>query len=256
MNNVTQPNFFSAGSPFLDHPLLTPERTSAEVDFVLAHTQLGQGGLVLDVGCGPGRHSIELSRRGYAVVGIDPSQAMIEAARQRAEDAGTAPEFIPVRGEEFSDPRKFNAVICLFTTLGQLDQKDDPPLVLADHPLLNRIARLLMPEGVFILEVPQRGWVIANLKESDRFGGEERYTAIQRSYDPMHKIVTEIFTLVSPDSERRYTLRYHLYAQKEIERLLINAGFKIVQTFGSFDAALLTAESPNMLFVARLEGSE
>ena len=38
---------------------------------------------VLDVGCGFGRHSIELARRGYWVVGVDPSVAMIAAAQER-----------------------------------------------------------------------------------------------------------------------------------------------------------------------------
>jgi len=240
----------------LSHPLLTLERTSAEVDFVLEHARLTPEGLILDVGCGPGRHCIELARRGYAVVGIDSSQAMIEAARRRAIEAGTKTEFITARGEDFADPRKFDAVLCLFTTLGQLDREGNWPLVLADHPLLDRIAGLMQPGGIFILEVPQRDWVIANLKETDRFGSGERYTDVRRSYDPAHKTVTEIFNLVSPDSERRYILRYHLYAQQEIEGLLTNAGFEIVHTYGSFDAAPITTQSPNMLFVARLAGSK
>ncbi len=41
-------------------------------------------GLVLDAGCGTGRVAIELSRRGYEVVGIDMDPAMLEAARQKA----------------------------------------------------------------------------------------------------------------------------------------------------------------------------
>ncbi len=41
-------------------------------------------GSVLDAGCGTGRVAIELSRRGYEVVGIDLDPAMLEAARQKA----------------------------------------------------------------------------------------------------------------------------------------------------------------------------
>ena len=83
---MSTPNFFSPGSPYLDHPLLTPERTAAEIDFVLAQTALPPGARLLDVGCGPGRHSLELARRGYQVMGIDPSGAMIAAAKRTAKE--------------------------------------------------------------------------------------------------------------------------------------------------------------------------
>jgi SAM-dependent methyltransferase len=41
---------------------------------------------VLDAGCGTGRVAIELSRRGYDVVGVDVDEAMLEAARGKAPD--------------------------------------------------------------------------------------------------------------------------------------------------------------------------
>lgn len=74
-------NFFEDGSPFLAHPLLTAARTAAEVDFIAAELALAAGARLLDVGCGFGRHSIELARRGYAVTGIDPSASLPPWAR-------------------------------------------------------------------------------------------------------------------------------------------------------------------------------
>jgi len=63
-------NFFEPGSPFLKHPLLTPERTAAEIDFILSVLPLEAGDRILDIGCGFGRHSHELARRGFDVLGI------------------------------------------------------------------------------------------------------------------------------------------------------------------------------------------
>jgi SAM-dependent methyltransferase len=40
-------------------------------------------GCVLDIGCGPGRHALYLQRRGYEVVGIDPSPTQCALARVR-----------------------------------------------------------------------------------------------------------------------------------------------------------------------------
>ena len=122
---MSKPNFFSTGSPFLSHPLLTSERSAAEVDFVLDHTKLTSDEIILDVGCGFGRHSIELAQRGYRSVGIDPSKAMIKAAQERAVNAGVQTKFIQVKGEDFSSAGKFDAAICLFTTLGQINSETE-----------------------------------------------------------------------------------------------------------------------------------
>lgn len=248
---MPNPNFFSTGSPFLAHPLLTPERTKAEIDFVLAHTQIAPRHTILDVGCGPGRHSIELARRGFHVVGIDPSEAMIAAAKTRADEAGVQPEFIQGRGEVFRSQKKFDAAICLFTTLGQINEntafkKNDPSL-------LKQIAENIIPGGSFILEVPQKEWVVSTLKDTERFGDEIRYTDIQRAYEPEKSILSETFTLVSPEETRQYFLRYHLYDVDEIHALLKNAGFESIHTFGDFDNTLFTEKSPNIVVVARLE---
>jgi SAM-dependent methyltransferase len=45
-------------------------------------------GMALDLGCGTGRWSLELARRGWGVTGIDVVPKAIAAARQRARDAG------------------------------------------------------------------------------------------------------------------------------------------------------------------------
>lgn len=41
---------------------------------------------ILDAGCGTGRVAIELSRRGYGVMGVDLDEAMLEEARSKAPD--------------------------------------------------------------------------------------------------------------------------------------------------------------------------
>jgi SAM-dependent methyltransferase len=246
--NMTHPNFFNTGSPYLNHPLLTPERTACEIDFILSETNNSPEGRFLDVGCGPGRHSIELAQRGYTVVGIDPSATMIAAAKERASAAGVSPDFQQVAGEDFITDETFDAAICLFTTLGQIeDQKDN-------HPIIPRVAAALRPGGVFIVEVPQREWVASNLKPTDRFGEGDRYTDVTRQFDTDENSVTEIFTHVAPGETQRYILRYRLYSSDELSILLEKDGFDIVAKFGDFNGSPLTIASPVMVLVAQRKG--
>lgn len=51
---------------------------------------------VLDVGCGAGDNALELARRGYRVLGIDPVPEALRRAREKASKSGLAqpPEFM------------------------------------------------------------------------------------------------------------------------------------------------------------------
>lgn len=70
--------------------------TVGEVDFLVEQLEIAPGSRVLDVGCGPGRHAIELARRGVSVVGIDLSASFVELAGIGAEEAGVS-DLVTVR---------------------------------------------------------------------------------------------------------------------------------------------------------------
>ena len=237
--------FFSRGSPFLRHPLLTAERTRREIDFLVDALALAPPARVLDVGCGFGRHCIELGRRGYRALGIDPAAAMIEAAEAQAAQAGVDVEFQQAAGEEFTAPEPFDAAICLFTTLGQIapDSLED------NRGLLAAAAQALKADGRFALELPQKRPALAALKPSDRFDGATRYTQVRRSHDAATGIVTESFRLVAPSGEQTYRLRYRLFSHADATDLLAAAGLRVVSRHAGYTCAELTADSPFMLFI-------
>ena len=242
---MTEPNFFGQGSPYLHHPLLTPERTAKEVDFLLAQLDLPPGARLLDIGCGPGRHCIELARRGYGVVGIDPSPAMISAARARAAETGVSPDFRQANGESFVADQEFGAALCLFTTLGQISQDGE------NRGLIKRAYNALRPGGSFVVETPQRDWAVRHLKPVERFGKGEIYTDVSRSYDSEQQTITELFEVVAPGNTRAYLLRYRLFSQTELSDLVTEAGFTIHASFGDYEGNPLDANSAVTLLIAR-----
>jgi len=58
--------------------------TVGEVDFIEKEAGYDRLIKILDVGCGTGRHSIELATRGYCVTGIDLSEGQLAKARKVA----------------------------------------------------------------------------------------------------------------------------------------------------------------------------
>jgi cyclopropane fatty-acyl-phospholipid synthase-like methyltransferase len=118
--------FFDAHAPVYMDNVFT-KNTIREVDFLLQELGLQPGSSILDVGCGTGRHSIELAKRGYAVTGLDLSAEMLAQAEQGAKVAGVQVHWIHADAARFSLAEKYDAVICLCEgSLGLLGQTDDP----------------------------------------------------------------------------------------------------------------------------------
>ncbi|MDK2884294.1 class I SAM-dependent methyltransferase [Pseudothermotoga sp.] len=73
--------FFDEYAEKYDNEIFT-KNTKAEIDFIEQELNIPAGSFILDVGCGTGRHSIELAKRGYSVKGIDISERMLSIARK------------------------------------------------------------------------------------------------------------------------------------------------------------------------------
>ena len=73
--------FFDGHAPVYMDNCFT-KNTVNEVDFLVEELRLKPGATILDVGCGTGRHAIELARRGYMVTGVDLSSGMLAEAKK------------------------------------------------------------------------------------------------------------------------------------------------------------------------------
>jgi SAM-dependent methyltransferase len=122
------------------------KNTVREVDFLIEELHLPSGGAILDVGCGMGRHAVELAKRGYAVTGLDLSSEMLSRAAAAAKAAGVAVEVVRSDATLFTLSGKYDAAVCLCEgAFGLLAQSDGP----IDQPLsiLCNISRSLKPKA-------------------------------------------------------------------------------------------------------------
>lgn len=103
--------------------------TEQEVEFLLELLQLEQGARVLDVGCGPGRHSVALAKTGLRITGVDISRRFLDLAAESARKAGVGASFFQVDARQMPFDDEFDAVISIcqgaFGLMG-----DDDALVL------------------------------------------------------------------------------------------------------------------------------
>jgi SAM-dependent methyltransferase len=121
-----------------------------EVDVIVAllARQGIETGRVLELACGACAHGIELSRRGWAVVGVDRAPAMLAAAQRRAAAAGVEVETVEADVVDFDlGTADFEAAIFMFETFPLLTAWDD----IAHH--FDAVRRHLKPGGTYIVDV-------------------------------------------------------------------------------------------------------
>jgi 2-polyprenyl-6-hydroxyphenyl methylase/3-demethylubiquinone-9 3-methyltransferase len=96
---------------------------------------------ILDIGCGGGILSEPLARLGAAMVGVDPSETNIEAARAHAETSGLAIDYRCTTAEQLAEQREqFNLVLAMEV----VEHVADVPLFVAS------CAALVKPGGLMI----------------------------------------------------------------------------------------------------------
>jgi ubiquinone/menaquinone biosynthesis C-methylase UbiE len=179
---TTWETFFDAHAPVYDENIYT-KNTLAEVDFLIEELGLTPGAAILDVGCGTGRHAVELARRGYAVTGVDLSTEMLARAASAAKAAGVDVTWVRDDATKFSLPKTFDAAICLCEgSFGLLGQGDDP----IEQPLtiLSNISRCLKPGAKALLTVLSATRLIRMHQDAD---------VVEGLFDPLSIVVTRTF---------------------------------------------------------------
>ncbi len=119
--------------------------TVGEVDFIEKEINFDKSKKILDLGCGTGRHSIELAKRGYNVTGVDLSVAQLNRANEKAKECGVAVRFIREDARELNFTGEFDLVIMICEGAFPLMETDE-----MNYKILENAARALKSKGKII----------------------------------------------------------------------------------------------------------
>lgn len=214
--------------------------TAQEVDFLWDSLGLGPGTTVLDVGCGPGRHSLELARRGVGAFGMDASEEFIALAREAAEKEALPARFEVGDVRELAHDGIYDAVICLcqggFGLLGGRDEVD----------VFHRIVRAAKPGGAVAVSAFHAPFAVRHLEDGETF---DATTGVLHERSTVRNAAGD---------EQEFDLWTTCFTARELELLAALSGVDVSAihgvTPGRYRAAPPDLDAPELLLVGRRSG--
>ena len=227
--------------------------TVAEVDFIESEIKYDKSLKIIDIGCGTGRHAIELARRGYVVTGLDLSDSQLARARKKAAAAGVKVTFLKRDGRDFRFEEPFDVAIMLCEGAFSLMETDA-----MNFQILANARQALKPGGLFIFSCLNALFPLYHsVQNFINENSVNELTSVTNNFDPMTFRDFSTVTVVDDHGvEKTLNCNERYYAPVEITWLLQSLKFSTVDIFGCDTGDFrrgrkLTSNDFEMLVVAK-----
>mgnify|MGYP000371382035 CR=1 FL=1 len=215
-----------------------------EIEKVVALLGLTPGMRVLDMPCGPGRHSLELARRGFVVTGVDRTAAFLEEAKRRAAAEGLSVEFVCDDMRRFRRPKAFDVAVNLFTSFGYFDDQAE------DRKVLENFFVSLRPGGKLLVDVKGKEVLARDFRPRDWIEQDGALFLEEREILAGWSKVRTRWIVVRNGKQEEFTLTLRLYSGAELAALLREVGFAEVEVFGSLEGIPYDQEAKRLVALA------
>ncbi|NVB79379.1 MAG: methyltransferase domain-containing protein [Kofleriaceae bacterium] len=209
-------------------PFLTPQATQAEAEFVINAMNLAPGAQVLDLGCGYGRHAMELAARGFHVVGLDLSTPLLVRGGEESHRRGLTINFVRGDMRELDFENQFDAAYCLFSTFGYFDDE-------TNKKTLQNVAKALKPSGKLLVEILNRDYVIADLPTRVWWEGDGCVVLEEVELNYFSSRIQVNRSVVFDDGRQlEQEISVRAYSLHEVGKLMHAAGFRVLEVSGGY----------------------
>jgi SAM-dependent methyltransferase len=234
------------------YPFMFPEQRIAEADEQMAKVVAltkPSGRNVLDLCCGPGRCSVALAKRGFAVTGVDRTKYLLDKGRARVRTARVKIEWVEKDMRDFVRPESFALVVSMFTSFGYFDDKRE------DITVLENMFASLQPGGVCLIDVvgKERLAKILQLTSSSVLDDGTMLVERREIFDDWTRIRNE-WLVIKEGKVKSFKFHHTVYSGEELRYLMERAGFERIHLYGSLDGAEYGPNAERLVAVGKKAG--
>jgi SAM-dependent methyltransferase len=207
-------------------PFMTPEQTAREVGFIRSALSIPPGGEVLDVGCGYGRHALELAQDGLHVTGLDLSLPLLIRAADHAQKRGLSVNFVHADMREMTFNGQFDAAYCVLSTFGYFDEE-------TNLRVANAICKSLKPGGKFLLDILNRDYIVGDLPSRVWWEGDGCVVLEEVDFNyHTSRVLIRRSVVFGNGRQTEQELSMRAYSLHEVGKLLRQAGLRVLDVSG------------------------
>ena len=203
---------------------------------------------VLDVACGTGTLALELSELGYAMSGVDGSEAMLEVARRKAVQTEVEIPFVRRDMRDLGDLGPFDAVLCLYDSINYLRREEEIAT------FFRNTRRILHTGGTFVFDICTERNSLGYFRDSveREHGAGFSYTRKCR-YDPETRTQFNHFEIRLDGRKGAFeeTHCQYIYALPQMLRLIQEGPFDLLGAYDGFSFRPGTEDASRIHFVLR-----
>ena len=216
-----------------------------EVKNIFALTEF-QGGKVLDLCCGPGRHSVELAKRGCKVTAVDRTPFLLEKAREKARAEGVDVEWIQEDMRRFKRPKQYDLAISMLTSLGYFDDPQEDVLV------LRNLYESLKPGGLCVMDMMGREILARDFHPTVSDKNADGSILVQRRevQDGWGRLYNERI-LIKGDKAFTFSFHQRIFSGQELKEHMQSVGFQQVKLYGNLEGDQYDTQATRLVAIGR-----
>jgi SAM-dependent methyltransferase len=216
-----------------------PEEAAKHVNFLVKALQLHKGESILDLGCGKGRHSLLLAKKGFIVTGVDLSSVLIEEGKNELNNyPNLKATLIAEDMFELKNLGVFDVVINLFTSFGYFEQD------IKNEQFFEVVKTHLKPKGKFFLDFLHPAQVKRGLVDFEVRWIHGEKVDISKAIEGDRIVKTIVFN----NPKRTYQEKIKLYSREQIEKMIYSHSLTIVNVWNDYNGNPWREDGDRQLF--------
>ncbi len=221
------------------------DKAGTEAEQIISLTSVHTGANILDLCCGPGRHTLELARRGFRLTGVDLIPAHIKTGIKKASQERLRVEWIQEDMRTFIRPGFYDTVLMMYTSFGYFKDENE------NQQVLDNIFASLKQDGVLIIELMGKEVLARIFQERDWSEKDGLIFLQERSVRDDWSWIDNRWMVYDGKKMHEFTFGHWVYSASELKAIIKKSGFGSVKMYGNLAGAPYDQRAEKLIAVAR-----